>query len=99
MNLEDWTSMVKRIGSQKTRSEIKNIIKSECLFSQKRIMGAYQINGDAVWNRLIICDTACQEGLKENRIKGWIDMESWAAQIKHQKEWRYWNHVYRKFRR
>ena len=99
MNLEKWTSMVKRVGSKYTRNEIKGIIKSECLNSNKKILGAYQISGEKIWHRLIENDPNCQEALEENKIKDWLDLESWSAQIEHQKKWRYWKHVYRKTKR
>lgn len=43
MNLEEWTCAVKIAGSKKSKYLISKIIKEQCLITQIKLYGAYQI--------------------------------------------------------
>ena len=76
MNLEEWTCAVKIAGSKKSKYLIAKIIKEQCLVTQKKLYGAYQIDGKKVWDVLIKDDPNCQNTLKEKRINDVISLES-----------------------
>ena len=67
MNLEEWTCAVKIAGSKKSKYLISKIIKEQCLITQKKLYGAYQIDGRKVWDVLIKDDPNCQNVLKESK--------------------------------
>ena len=77
ISMTDWTAIVKTLGSKKTKTEIRDIIIRECLFSTKKFYGAYLVNGDAVWEKLIESDPNCAAGILNNRLENAVDVEGW----------------------
>ena len=49
MNLEEWTCAVKIAGSKKSKYLISKIIKEQCLITQKKLYGAYQMSDGTLW--------------------------------------------------
>ena len=84
VSMTDWINMLKKIGCRKSRKEIRDIIINECLFSDEKILGAYQVDGEAVWNRFIANDRICLKNATERRIKDAVGIESWLEEIKYQ---------------
>lgn len=87
MNLEEWTCAVKIAGSKKSKYLIAKIIKEQCLITQKKLYGAYQIDGKKVWDVLIKDDPNCQNTLKEKRINDVISLESKIEKMKYHSFW------------
>ena len=87
MNLEEWTCAVKIAGSKKSKYLISKIIKEQCLIIQKKLYGAYQIDGRKVWDVLIKDDSNCQNVLKEKRINDAIALESKIEEMKYHSFW------------
>ena len=87
MNLEEWTCAVKIAGSKKSKYLISKIIKEQCLITQKKLYGAYQIDGKKVWDVLIKDDPNCQNTLKEKRISDVISLESKIEEMKYHSFW------------
>lgn len=87
MNLEEWTCAVKIAGSKKSKYLISKIIKEQCLYSPKKFYGAYQIDGNKVWDVLIKNDPDCQKVLEQKRIIDSISLESKIEEIKYRSFW------------
>ena len=99
MNLEEWACAVQIAGSKRNRSDIKNIIKAECLLSAKKVHGAYQIDGRKVWEVLIQADASCHKVIREKNIKDHMDLESIIEQKKYHAFWSNNRRAYGKKRR
>ena len=87
MNLEEWTCAVKIAGSKKSKYLISKIIKEECLFTKKKLYGAYQIDGNKVWDILIQADPDCQKVIEEKKIYDAISLESKIEELKYHSFW------------
>lgn len=99
MNLEEWTYAVKFAGSKRSKYEIKRIIKEQCLFSEKKVYGAYQIDGKKVWEILILSDPNCKQIIREKRFNDHIDIEAKIEEIKYHSFWSDNRRAYSKKRR
>ncbi len=99
MNLADWIHAVKIAGSKRNKYEIRKIIIEQCLFSQKKIYGAYQIDGNKVWNILILSDDNCRKVIQEKKINDHMDLESKIEEIKYHSFWSDNRRAYAKKRR
>lgn len=87
MNLEEWTCAVKIAGSKKNKYLISKIIKEECLYTQKKLYGAYQIDGNRVWDILIKDDPNCKKVIEEKNIHDAISLESKIEELKYRSFW------------
>ena len=99
MNLSEWTQAVKIAGSKKSKYEIGKIIKERCLLTKQKIYGAYQIDGNKVWNILILPDENCQRVIHEKNIKDYIALESKIEEMKYHAFWSDNRYAYRKKRK
>jgi hypothetical protein len=99
MNLEEWVYAVKYAGSKKSKYNIRKIIKEQCLFSNKKIYGAYQIDGDKVWKLLIENDENCKSVIHSKNVHNYIDLESYIDQVKYRSFWSDNKRAYGKKRR
>lgn len=99
MNLEEWTCAVKIAGSKKSKNQISKIIKEKCLCSQKKLYGAYQIDGNKVWDILIKDDLNCKKVIEEKKIYNSISLESKIEELKYHSFWSDNKRAYRRKRR
>ena len=97
--MEDWVCAVKIAGSKKSKNEIRNKIKEECLFTEKKVFGTYQIDGRKVWQVLIISDPNCMSVIKEKNINDHIGLESKIEEMKYHSFWSDNKRAYSKKRR
>lgn len=77
MGLTAWTEMVfYTLGSRKSKNSISEKIKACCLIREKKFLGSYLVDGEAVWNNIILKDPDCLRIIKEKNFKDYIALES-----------------------
>ncbi len=70
MTLTSWIEFIKDIlHSHKTKSKIRTQILNTCLYSSKKICGAYQVNSTLVWENIIISDESCKKRCEELKLR------------------------------
>lgn len=99
MNLEEWTCAVKIAGSKKSKYLISKTIKEQCLYTEKKLYGAYQIDGNKVWDVLIKDDPNCKKVIEEKKIYDAISLESKIEELKYRSFWSNNKHAYGRKRR
>lgn len=87
MNLNEWAMAIKYAGSKKGVGTIRRIIKEQCLSSQKKVCGSYQIDHQMLWDVLIANDLDCMAACKEKKINDIVCLESQFEELKYHGFW------------
>lgn len=78
LTMTQWVDIIKdKLGSSYSKNRIRNIIKTECLYSSEKYDGMYQVDGEQVWKKIIMADPIAREKARELRWKDWVSVESW----------------------
>lgn len=99
MNLEEWAIGVKLAGSKKGKTYIKSVIKECCLLTPQKYMGAYQIDGEKVWDILIKNDLNCKCVCEKKNYHCSMDIESAVLEMQYHAFWNDNRRAYGKKRR
>ena len=83
ITMTDWVNIIIMLGSTKSKEAIQGIIRERCLLSPNKVYGAWQIDGDAVWDLLIAADPKCMENAEKYRLRNAISVESWLEERKY----------------
>ena len=83
MNMSNWIYTIKTVlkCDRFTRNEIRNIICRECLVSDRKIFGSYVIDGQKVWDKIVVFDRGVMEKLQSLNIYDHIGIESLYSSI------------------
>ncbi len=82
--LTAWIYIIKTIlKSKSTKNEIRTKILTTCLCQRKKMLGAYQVNYDKVWNNIILKDKNCLNTLQELKIDNVDKLMCYYEEMKH----------------
>lgn len=99
MSLSKWVKIIKDIFEcPKTRNQIISEIKENCLRSQNLIFGSYDVDNQAVWDKILIKDKKCAENLKKFKIDNLIELEAWYVARLYHIMWDECRTCYKKFK-
>jgi len=100
MTLTAWIeTLVYLLHSKQSKKKLTEKIQSDCLLSEGTFFGSYQIDGEAVWNKIILNDPDCVLAIKEKRLDNYIYVESLYEENKYKKFWAANRTAYKKTRK
>ena len=69
LSMTTWIYVIKTLlKSEMRQQDIRHIIMNKCLFSQKKINGAYQVDDNKVWANIVLKDNGCKKKMEELNI-------------------------------
>ncbi len=83
MTLTDWCEIINIIDKSIPKSKVRKIIINNCLSSDKKLLNAYQINQDLVWQEVVATNPHLLEKMKSENINNRFQLESYYEQIKY----------------
>lgn len=82
MTLTSWVEFIKDIlRSNKTKTKIRTQILNTCLYSPEKFLGAYQVNPELVWERIIIPDESCTKHREELKLRSAYDAMAYYEEL------------------
>ena len=85
LSLTTWSRIIVRdLQYPETIAVVSTKIKATCLLSDKKFLGAYQVNQQKIWDTIIMPCSICRKKLMELKISSIIDMESWQTENEYQ---------------
>ena len=86
ISLTAWIYIIKTLlNSKLTRNRIREIILDKCLYSRKKVYGAYQVDPQKVWSYLIITDKSCYPKMEKLHIDSVYDIISYYEETEYKK--------------
>lgn len=83
-SLTAWQIIIKRIlKSKQTQGKIRTTILEQCLYSEKKIDGAYQVDDNKVYEIIACKDEDCLRMMKELNIHDVIGLISCYEEFKY----------------
>ena len=69
LSMTTWLYVIKTLlKSDMKQTDIRNTIIGKCLYSQYKVRGVYQVDGQKVWDNIISKDSGCLEKMEELNI-------------------------------
>ena len=100
LTLTKWTYIIKVVlKSRRSKQCICDEIKSKCLVANRKVLGAYIVDNESVWENIVIKDFNCVRELEKISIKDWIGLESLYEEREYHKMWLDFRLTYKKHRR
>lgn len=82
LSMTTWIYVIKTLlKSEMKRNDIRNTIINKCLYSSKKFNGAYQVDGQKVWEHIIIEDYGCKKKIEELHISSVLGVYSYYEEI------------------
>lgn len=85
-SMTKWVDIITNLlDSERSATKIRNMIHDNCLLSPRKQWNTYQVDGDKVWNIVIMTDKGCVGRLQELGIYDVIRLYSYCEEIDYQR--------------